>query len=158
MGDTQPSSLPRNIEVTIRDLREVEHRARVLARLLPDLHVLAYERQVHDDAGRSQRSEWYLDEQGIERAKVVLRAITDERSSRGAKGIVGVLTEHLAAVNALFSGPGADNTLRGTLLGDDKGHGAQKELTEALKAQERRTERGEYTPARTEPQQRRVGR
>ncbi len=158
MTDHRPPTLPRDVRVTLADLADIEHRAQMLAKILPDLHVLAYEQQNTSDepAVRTSRSTWYLDEQGQDAAKVALRALMAERGNAGAKALAGVLAEHLERVQSLFRGPGADMTLRGTLLGDERGNGAQRELIEALKAQERRTARGEYTPARSEPQPKRV--
>lgn len=147
---------PREIRVALDDLRDIVHYAERLAKLLPDLHVLAYDRPVTSEAVRSSRSAWYLDEQGSPPAKDALRAVTAERGQAGVKAARAVLAVHVATIEALFRGPGADTTLRGTLLGDEEGNGAQRELTEALKAQAKREAAGEYTPARSEPQQKRV--
>lgn len=158
MTDQRPPTLPRDLRVTIADLEQIAYRAQRLAKLLPDLHVVAYERQVtgDDPPVRTSRLGWSLDEVGRAEAKDALRLLMAERTAYGAKAIGSALAEHLARVQSLFSGPGADQTLRGTLLGDERGNGAQRELTDAIKAQQRRGERGEYTPARAEPQPKRV--
>lgn len=156
MTDNRPPTLPRDVRVTLKDLDDIVHRAQSLAKILPDLHVLAYERQVSGEPVRATRSVWYLDEQGLGAAKDALRELMAERGSSSAKALAGALAEHLERCQSLFRGPGADTSLRGTLLGDDRGNGAQRELTEALKAQQRRGERGEYAPSRSEPQPKRV--
>lgn len=53
----------------------------------------------------------------------------------------------------LRSGPMADSSLRGTLLGDEvSGDGAQRELARLVRKQKERARRREYTPYRVEPQ------
>lgn len=156
-------AVPREVRETVKLLGHVASAATALAGVIEDLHVLAYDRASSgaEDAGRISRggATWYLDEVGQAEAKVALRALTGARSRHGAVELERAMRVHYERVFALFSGPGADESLRGTILGDDCGAGAQAELTQALKARQRRRERGEYSPTENdELQRRRVGR
>lgn len=155
---TRPPTLPRDVRAARDDLEDIAYKALRLAKELPDLHVLAYERQVTGDDPHvaTSRIGYSLDDVGKAAARDALRAITGEHNAYGAAAIRKALTAHLARVQGFFGGEGADQSLRGTLLGDESGGGAQRELTELLKARERREASGQYTPARTEPQPKRV--
>jgi hypothetical protein len=113
-------------------------------RRLEDLHSLAFDQHVADrDGARSTRIDWALDEIGERKAKELWR--------RAVKATHAALVELEAVSHAigqyLNAGEVADNTMRGTLLGDDE-TAASAELADLVRRQNTRRERGDYTPAR----------
>lgn len=150
-------TLPREARVCLDDLEAITYLAGRLKKLFADVHVLAYEPHVAGDGQpRSRKQTWYLDEVGLQEAKDALRAVMHQHSSSGVKAVRSTLEAHVASFDALFSGPGADSTLRGTLLGDERGNGAQKELTARIQNQAKQKTLGLYVPERSEPQPKRV--
>ena len=129
---------------------------------LPDLHSLAYEPTVGERVGGSSTPDGYgHTSTGDRRAKIALAnldmsvleltvAIRDDRSLRGP--LIEVGRSVIACRNLYAGGPGADERLRGTMLGDAHGHHAKVEHQQLLRNQRARAERGEYTPARAEQQ------
>lgn len=146
--------------MTVAALNSIEDRARQLARVLEDVYVLAYDQPATgESSGRTRRLAWYLDEQGLAKAKEALADLANPRT--GVPAVDGQLGALASEVFKLFRGPREDSSLRGTLLGEiDPRTGdvvpgsAKKELDQALEAKRRRDERGEYSPARGEPQPR----
>jgi hypothetical protein len=157
-----PRSAPREVRESVKLLRHVEAAAKALAGILEDLHVLAYDKTataLEDKAGGGGgRQTWYLDDVGKEAAKHALRELTSERSQYSAVMLERAMRVHYERVFSLFRGEGADESMRGTLLGDEHGHHPQGELNRLLKAQGRRRDRGEYSPVSEEEQRRKIGR
>lgn len=112
-------------------------------RLLIVLNSVAYERQVTDgEKVSASRQTWHLDEVGVAEAKKLYRDLKSACDRFSAA--VEITAREI--VNLLSTGPGADLTLRGTLLGDEHGNGAQAELNRLVRNQHQRAERGEFTP------------
>lgn len=135
--------------VDLEDLRRrVTAAQALLASLGPhlvDLHGLAYERHVGErlEGGKTAHDGHALTTVGDRRAKEALELLDN------ATVVVGRAVD---ACRNLMAGPGADDTLRGTLLGRSGGHHAAAELGQLRKAQSRRRERGEYVPVALEAQ------
>ena len=138
-----------DLERLRRTLALLPRRAEVADRALDALHSLAYDRGSSGaEPVSASRQAWYLDEVGSAKAKRLLRDLI-----RDVDRVVTAFDRTVEELADLVNGgPGPDATLRGTLLGDDDGHGADAELRAALKAQARRRGRGEFTPAPTERQ------
>lgn len=150
-------TLPREARVGIEDAEASQYLLGRLAKMIEDVHVLAYEPHVaRDGQPRSRKQTWYLDDVGLREAKDALRALLHQHSQSGLKAIRMTLEAHVASFDSLFSGPGADSTMRGTLLGDERGNGAQKELTARIQNQAKQKTLGLYVPERSEPQPKRV--
>lgn len=66
--------------------------------------------------------------------------------------------QRAAAGNVLMVGRRANSDLRGTLLGDDEGHGAGAELKTLLEAQKRRQDRGDEPKYVNPERQPKIGR
>lgn len=138
------------------NLARITHGAEVVAKLLETLYSLAYDRggKGDDVVVRTSRGEWYLDEVGSQRAK---RMLTDlMRATEHAVREFEAATA--SAMNMLTEGPGADVSLRGTLLSevDDDGQvvpgSAKRALDDAVEARRRRRDRGEFSPEPSEKQ------
>jgi hypothetical protein len=159
-----PSRVPRELNPVLEALESIKETAPLISRAINDVSVLAYDRPVMDNAGvRSGRSDPNLDQWGSAQAKDVLRRLTDKH--HGVLRLEQDLTALHSAVYGLFTGEGADETLRGTTLGEmetnpkspnygrwKQGESPRQQMDKVLKAAKRRAERGEYTPARTEEQ------
>lgn len=106
---------------------------------LDDLASLAYEQTVGERTGGSATSDGHAHTStGDRRAKVALGEL-DHAVTVMAKALG-------AAERVVTSGPGADETLRGTMLGTGDGTHPADTLRGLRAAQDRRRERGEYTP------------
>lgn len=130
------------------DVGDLERRLTAVATLarhvvphLADLGGIAYEQAVGErqEGGRASKLAGHAHvDTGDRRAK---QALADLEHA------VVVLGRALDDAQKLVtSGPGADETLRGTLLGNERGDHAQAELGRLRKAQGRRRARGEYVP------------
>lgn len=111
---------------------------------LTDLEEMAWSQSVQERPERSSRKQgWALSDVGDPRAKTALRELD--------KAAAGFLAAARQTRNLFLGGAGPSARSRDTYLGSD-GHGAQGELNQLTRAQERRRARGEYTPNRTEDQ------
>lgn len=146
-------TLPRYLDPTHIALDAIIARAKSLDAVLADVHSLAYDKPINRDApigGGADGSEYDtlgLDAQGKQKAK---RALAD--LERFVLKVSKDIENHYATIYSLFQGPSANEKLRGTTLGNDKGHGAQIELNRLKAKQNQRKERGEYTPHADEEQ------
>lgn len=146
-------TLSRYLEPTHEALVAILARARALDNVLQDVHSLAYDKpSTQPGEGRSGEDGMTfdtlsLDARGKQRARRALAEL--ERFSLKFSKEIEV---QYAAIYSLFSGPGANDKLRGTTLGNDKGHGASVELKQLINKQRDRKDRGEYTPSPSEEQ------
>ena len=138
-----------------RWLRALPDTAARTERRLADLHTLAFDRHVGEAFGRSDHSAWRIDEEGERVGKWALDEVGQRQAkdlwNRAAKATHACLVELESVANAigdlLNRGPMADNTLRGTMLGDED-QSASEELNRLVANQTRRDARGDYTPNR----------
>lgn len=123
-----------------------------LGRHLPDLFALAYERAVGGErvGGRSHIDGYAQTDVGDRRAKAALAQL--DEAARLLGHWHGELVKAVSACENLYGVGEVDETLRGTMLGDARGHHAAAELAQLLKAQGRRRERDEYVPVSVEVQ------
>lgn len=131
--------------VDVGDLRRrllaVATLGRYVAEHLDDLGTLAYDVVVGERVGGGGTSEGHAHTStGDRRAKVALARLDHEVAS-----FARVLGD---AERVVTNGPGADVTLRGTMLGDGGGKHPADTLAGLLRNQRDRRDRGEYTPTR----------
>ena len=119
------------------DLTRLAAAAHMVASQLADLEALAYDAAVSDRPRVSGGEVVDLHVVGDERARTALAGIESK---------TGPLLEHLDNAIALLHS-GTDDPAPRTRRQISKG-----EHVDALRAQERRRRRGEYTPTRTRPQ------
>jgi hypothetical protein len=109
-----------------RWLRALPDTAARTERRLADLHTIAFDREVGEQiGGRSRKVGWALTDVGKRQAK--------DLWTKHARAVRNVIAEFESLERdlrqLLNAGPMADNTLRGTMLGDDLcrcGHAADK--------------------------------
>lgn len=142
--------LSRDLNLVSDELEAVARQAAFLATHLRDAQSLAFD-QKHPDAVNDKTNRLANDN-----ARQMVASLKREVGK-----IEAALNDQVAAMRKLFSGPKADDELRGTLLGWFKNgqfvpHSANLEHRRLLGAQARREARaaktGETTHARLEPQ------
>lgn len=127
-----------------KTLAAVEDLTPKLRKDLIDLQEMAWSQEVAERPERSSRKQgWALSDVGDPRAKRALKELD--------KTAFAFLNAMRQTRNLFVGGPGPNTMARDTFLGTD-GHGAQGELNQLQRAQERRRARGEYVPNRLEPQ------
>lgn len=139
-------------------LDELARRLRLAGRLAPDiaaqledLYSIAYDRKVgSSERVRRIRETWYLDEIGEPAARELLDELVDSVDA----ALIQLITALRAVDRRLTVGDDADTSMRGTLLGGGADNNPAKEHGRLIKAQQRRKQRGEYTPVRTATQPR----
>lgn len=126
-------------------LLKIADDARALAGYVEDLDFIAHERAAGERSeGRSKRQHYYLDNIGEEQAKRALDMLTNGVKTRDTSGRLNALLPAIsivatqmstrrAAVFALFSGPGADTSMRGTTI-------SKRDFDEQLANQQKRRE------------------
>ena len=138
----------REVSELRRLLDAVADRIPPMSRRLEVLFSVAFDRVVSDAVTvQASREGWSLDGVGQGEAKEAWRVLSG--SARHA--LVQLEASIVAANRLLAGGDGADVSLRGTLLGSD-GESADRELGRLVSSQARRVARGEFDPARSEPQ------
>lgn len=127
---TGPVTTDRDLAKSLADLEGVL--ARVHRLDFAALHSLAYSRHTGGDGTRrkGEVSDAWV---GDQRAKDVLRSLTDA-VVHAAKAI----DSHRVAGQRILDAGEKDDSLRGTLLGDERGNGAKAEMGRHLKNQRKR--------------------
>lgn len=136
---------PTRIDAFERDLDDLIELLTMVRKSARDLHTLAYDRKVaaSERVSASGPMHFYLDEHGDMKAREAMRHLM-----RATKSVIGQIESAARDCRRILIA--GDPPMQNRSLGPRTRTAA--EVLDAIRAQARRAERGEYTPHRVWPQ------